>query len=280
MRLASERLAQIMDELKEKHGEAPETPVDYEQFRCDMANNDPGELNEGDGHNCDICKNKGYIYFVDKYPFSGKPFQNSRPCKCMAVRRTLRRAKKSGLGNILTDFTFQKYETPEEWQQQIKSKAQMFCKDDTAKWFYIGGQSGAGKSHICTAIAGYYIKQGKDCRYMLWRDDAVKLKALVSDYEQYQKQINEFKNIDVLYIDDFLKTQRGTEPTQADINLAFELLNYRLMDSEKITIISSEYTIAKALEFDEATIGRIYQQAGLYKISIDKDMKKNYRLRG
>lgn len=280
MQTASERLNHIMDGLKEKHGAAPEEPVSYEQFRCDFANNNPGNLNEYDGHNCEICKNKGIIYFVKKDDLTGWEQMTARECKCMATRRTLRRAKKSGLGNILTDFTFPKYETPEEWQQQIKSKAQMFCKDDTAKWFYIGGQSGAGKSHICTAIAGYYIKQGKDCRYMLWRDDAVKLKALVSDYEQYQKHISEFKEIDVLYIDDFLKTQRGTEPTQADINLAFELLNYRLMDSEKITIISSEFTIVQALAFDEATIGRIYQQAGIYKISVDKDIKKNYRLRG
>lgn len=280
MQKLSKRFNRIADEIKAKQDEAPETPVSYEQFRCDFANNNPGNLNEQDGHNCEKCKNKGIIYFVKKDELTGWEIMTVRECSCMGIRRTLRRAKKSGLGNILTDFTFAKYEAVEEWQQQIKGKAQMFCKDDTAKWFYIGGQSGAGKSHICTAIAGYYIKQGKDCRYMLWRDDAVKLKALVSDYEKYQKQIREFKDVEVLYIDDFLKTQRGTEPTQADINLAFELLNYRLMDSEKITIISSEYPLAKALEFDEATIGRIYQQAGIYKIDIPKDIKKNYRLRG
>lgn len=280
MQTASERLNRIMGELREKHGETPETPVSYEQFRCDFANNNPGNLNEHDGYNCEECKNKGIIYFVKKDDLTGWEQMTARECKCMATRRTLRRAKKSGLNNILSDCTFAKYETPEEWQKSIKSIAQMFCKDDAAKWFYIGGQSGAGKSHICTAIAGYYIKQGVDCRYMLWRDDAVKLKALVSDYEGYKSQIDEFKNIPLLYIDDFLKTQNGQVPTQADINLAFELLNYRLMDKEKITVISSEYTIAQALEFDEATIGRIYQQAGQYKLSIDKDIKKNYRLRG
>ena len=275
------RLSEILKGLQEKHNiQNNSANVSYEQFRCDFANNNPGDLNQSDGYNCDICKNKGIIYFVDKYPFTGNDYMTARECKCMAIRRTLRRAKNSGLGNILSDFTFAKYETPEDWQKHIKSMAQQFCNDDTANWFYIGGQSGAGKSHICTAIAGHYIKQGKDCRYMLWRDDAVKLKALVSDYEGYKEHIAEFKNIPVLYIDDFLKTQSGTEPTQADMNLAFELLNYRLIGDEKITIISSEYTLAKALEFDEATIGRIYQQTGVYKINIDKDMAKNYRLRG
>lgn len=279
--MSIERLNAIIGGLKERHGvKEAESDESYVQFQCDFANNNPGNLNEIDGHNCEECKNKGVVYFVKKNELTGWETMTARDCRCMAIRRTLRRARKSGLGNILTDFTFAKYETLEDWQTDIKRTAQMFCKDETAKWFYIGGQSGAGKSHICTAIAGYYIKQGADCRYMLWRDDAVKLKALVSEYEGYQKQIDDFKNIPVLYIDDFLKTQSGSAPTQADINLAFELLNYRLMDKEKITIISSEYTIAQALEFDEATIGRIYQQTGAYKISIPKDINKNYRLRG
>mgnify|MGYP003290455081 CR=1 FL=1 len=179
----------------------------------------------------------------------------------------------------MTDCSFDKFETPEEWQKVFKEKAQAFCKDDAARWFYVGGQSGAGKSHLCTAICAHYIKAGKDVRYMLWRDDAVKMKSAVNDFEQYQQLITPFKNVDVLYIDDFLKTQDGTEPTRADLNLAFELLNYRLLDKDKITIISSEFTINRALEFDEATVGRIYQQAGEYKINIDRDINKNYRLR-
>ena len=256
------------------------TDVNVNQLNCDRMNAQVGNLNEYDGYNCDECKNKGIIYYVTTYPNTDVEYVVTRDCKCKSTRATLRRAKKSGLGNVLSDCTFQKYEATEEWQQQIKQKAQMFCKDDNARWFYIGGQSGAGKTHICTAISGWYLKQGKDCRYMLWRDDAVKLKALVNEYEEYQKLISEFKDVDVLYIDDFLKTQSGQAPTQADINLAFEILNNRVMDKTKITIISSEYPIAEALEFDEATIGRIYQQAGIYKISIDKDMKKNFRLRG
>lgn len=248
--------------------------MNINEVRCNMQNEKWGNLNEQDGYHCEECRNKGYIWFEA----DGRIVVKN--CKCLAIRKTLNKAKNSGLNNVLSDCTFQKYETPEEWQAQIKKKAQMFCKDDDARWFYIGGQSGAGKSHICTAIAGYYLKQGKDCRYMLWRDDSVKLKALVNDYEEYQKRISEFKDVDVLYIDDFLKTQNGQAPTQADINLAFELLNYRQMDKDKITIISSEYTISDALAFDEATMGRVYHNTGIYKIAIDKDITKNYRLRG
>lgn len=278
--MSAERLGEILERLNYNHGTGREmTPEEYEQQRCDWANATVGNLNEYDGYNCDICKNKGVVYVLQDNPYSKYKVMVQKACKCSSVRATLRRAKKSGLNNILSDYTFDKYEVTEDWQRVIKEKAQMFCKDDNAHWFYIGGQTGAGKTHICTAISAYYIKHGKDCRYMLWRDDAVKIKAVVNDFEKYQELIEPLKKVDVLYIDDYLKVQDGATPTTADINLAFELLNYRLLDKDKITIISSELTMPRALELDEATNGRIYQQAGNYKINIDRDFNKNYRLR-
>lgn len=280
--MSDNRLAEILQKLNTMHndGAADLSNEEYAKLQCDWLNNTVGHLNEIDGYNCSTCKNKGYIYIPQKSTFSGFFETAQRECKCKPIRDTLERARRSGLGNILTDYKFDKYETPEEWQKIIKGKAEAFCEDKAAKWFYIGGQTGAGKTHLCTAIAAHFIKAGYNCRYMLWRDDVVKLKAVVNDFELYQRQIDEFKKVDVLYIDDFLKTKDGTDPTAGDMNIAFELLNYRYSAKDKITIISSEFTINKALEFDEATIGRIYQQSGDYKISIDKDLNKNYRLKG
>ena len=42
---------------------------------------------------------------------------------------------------------------------------------------FIGGQVGAGKTHLCTAMVGEFLKRGISAKYMLWRDDALKLKA-------------------------------------------------------------------------------------------------------
>lgn len=271
------RINEILQRLNEQHFDgATVEPNDREwlQQQIDAENNKEGNLHEQDGYNCDICKNKG---FMSRLHEAG--YEVTYPCKCQTIRDTLRRARRSGLGNILTDYKFDKYEVTEEWQKTIKDKAQAFCKDTGAQWFYIGGQTGAGKTHICTAIAAHYIKAGLNCRYMLWRDDAVKLKSVVNDFALYQKHIEPLKKVDVLYIDDFLKTKDETDPTAADINVAFELINHRLLDKDKITIISSEFTISKALEFDEATFGRVYQLTGEYKINIDRDIKKNYRLK-
>lgn len=252
---------------------------EYAQFQCDVYNETTGNRHEYDGYNCPHCKNKGYIHIVRENPFSGAFVTAQRDCKCMKMRDTINRAKRSGLGNILIDYKFDKYETPEEWQQTLKAAAQKFCTDEGATWFYIGGQTGAGKTHLCTAIAAHYIKAGYDCAYMLWVDDAIKLKSVKNDFEKYQPMINRFKNVDVLYIDDFLKTQDGTTPTFADVQLAFELLNSRMTDSSKTTVISSELTLPRLLEIDEATAGRIYQLTGDYKLNIGKDMNKNYRLK-
>lgn len=273
----TQRLFEILAELNMKYAPIDDGKSEV-QRKVDFANNNPGNLYT-DEHNCEICKNRRLVYFVGKDE-AGEEYLAARECKCMATIRTLRRARRSGLGNILTDYTFDKYETADDWQSAIKAKAQAFCKDDAAKWFYIGGQTGAGKTHLCTAICGFYIKKGLECQYMLWRDDAAMLKASVNDFETYQKTIARFKNAPVLYIDDFWKTQDKSAPTQGDVNLAFEILNYRIMQGNKITILSSEFTLPEALVFDEATIGRVYQAAGDYKISIDRDMKKNYRLRG
>lgn len=280
--MSEDRLKEIMQKLTEQHNNGE--PVDgssraYAQYLCDVFNETAGNLHEYDGHNCPHCKNKGIVHIVQENPFNGSFMPAQKDCKCMTLRNTLRRASRSGLGNILIDYKFDKYETPEEWQQTLKETAQRFCNDEGAKWFFIGGQTGAGKTHLCTAIAAHYIKAGFDCAYMLWVEDAIKLKSVKNEFDKYQPMIDRFKKADVLYIDDLFKTSDGTAPTVADINLAFEILNNRLGDSSKITIISSELTIARLLEFDEATAGRIYQLTGDYKLNIAKDIKKNYRLK-
>ena len=269
-------IAELVESLRK--GDTNHIPkLSYEEFqqkKVDDYNDTEGNLNDYDGYDCRICKNKGFTAKLneDKYEVHCQ-------CKCSKIRATLRRAMRSGLGNILTDNTFDKFIDSEDWQKEIKRTAQAFCQDDTAKWFFIGGQVGSGKSHICTAICGHYIKAGQEVRYMIWAEEAKKLKALVND-KDYQGLISEYKDVDVLYIDDFLKVKFGEEPTAADINLAFEIINHRLVEGGKITIISSEKTLDEIMEYDEATMSRIYQKTGQYKLSIGRDRSRNYRLKG
>ena len=266
--------ADVLKKLKHVTQTAePMSRHDYQQSKVDRYNKSEGNLHEQDGYNCDVCKNKGFI---------AKLGENDEDvyaiCKCQKIRSTLKRAKRSGLGDVIRDYTFDKYNATEDWQKSIKTKAQDFCKDEDARWFYIGGQVGSGKTHLCTAISAHYIKAGREVKYMLWSEDSKRLKALVNE-PTYQDEISVFKDVDVLYIDDFLKVRNGETPTTADMNLAFEIINNRLLSKDKITIISSEKTLDEILDYDEATMSRIYQNAGRYNISVGRDKSRNYRFK-
>lgn len=227
-------------------------------------------INETDGSmgmlDCPICRNKGYIAYVRDDQICTKE------CECMSKRRSLKRLKKSGLMDMLENYTFAKYETPEEWQEIAKKKAINFVTNGSGKWFMISGTPGTGKTHICTAIAGELINAGKEVKYMLWRSEAPRLKAYINERDTYEKEMDFLRKVDVLYIDDFFK---GTI-SEADINLAFELLNNRYNSRKLITIISSEKTVEQILDIDEALGSRIYERSKGYCI---KTPSKNWRLR-
>lgn len=255
-----------------------EDPKAYTEWQAEAYNNTVGDLDKEDGYSCNFCKNKGYIKFAKED--NGKWYEFMKRCGCQSVHAMLRKLENSGLHNI-GQCTFDGYKAEEKWQAGIKAIAEEYASELRKEWFFIGGQSGAGKTHICTAIALKLIKtHNKSVYYMMWRDDAAKLKALVNDAQEYARRIEELKTIDVLYIDDLFKTGNGDAPTKGDINLAFEVLNHRYV-SGKTTIISTEYTLSEILSFTEAIGGRIAERArGRYLISIGKDRAKNYRLKG
>ena len=195
----------------------------------------------------------------------------ARECQCMAKRRSLRKIKNSGLADMLLRYSFESYETPDEQRRKLKEKAVEFCKEDSG-WFYIAGRSGSGKTHVCTAICAALIDNGKEVYYMSWRDESNALKASITDSEAYEKRIRKLKAVEVLYIDDFFK---GSD-TDADVRLAFEILNARYNDKKLRTIISSEKDIKELLDRDEALGGRIYERSKGY---VFRSPEENYRLR-
>jgi DNA replication protein DnaC len=87
----------------------------------------------------------------------------------------------------------------------------------------------------------------------------------------------------VLYIDDLFKpvqddTGERRQPNPGDIRLAFELLNFRYIHRDLITIISSEWTIDELQDIDPAIGGRVYQRSKDYCLTISREEYKNYRL--
>lgn len=263
----------------------PKSAKERMQERINDYNATTGTRDQEDGYDCAICKNKGFIYVLVE---NGEAFYDTFvPCKCDEIRRQRLRLKKNGLLHAVSSMTFDSYQTPGKWQAYIKEVAMRFCQDDEHRFFFIGGQSGAGKSHICTAIAAHYVNLGKQLRYMVWFDEANKLKGLVTEPGEYAAVMDEIKKTEVLYIDDLFKPIKGangqiTPPSYADIRLAMEIINYRYNNPGLITIVSGERTIDELIYIDEALAGRISQlsKEGGYCINLQKDSKKNWRLQG
>jgi len=256
------------------------TPKEREQFKVDGFNEGEGTRNLDDGYDCRICKNKGIIAELRELP-AGIYSHTYVVCKCEETRRSIMRMKRSGLKDIIKDYTFDKFEVEEPWQKSIKEAALSYAKEPKG-WFFLGGQSGAGKTHLCTAICREFLLAGKSVVYMLWRDEIVKIKETATEGGELSKMLDRYKRAEVLYIDDLFKTGRDKDnkvqkPTVADINYAFEIINYRYNNPSLLTIVSSELTEDELLDIDEAIGGRIFERAK--SISIAKNRERNYRIR-
>lgn len=240
---------------------------EYARRRAESMNAIPGTLK---GVDCAACLNRGVIYRADE---AGNV--TAMECKCMTARRGRRRLERSGLGDMMERYTFNTWRTPERWQRDAAALAGEYLKAPRG-WMLATGRSGSGKTHLCTAVCVELMRQGVDLRYMLWREIAVKAKAVVNDPDAYAAIVNPLKNVQALYIDDFYKAGKNQPPTTGDVNLAFEILNHRYNDPRKLTIISTERSMAELMDIDEAIGGRIYERSAGHRLAFHGG---NWRLR-
>ena len=185
--------------------------------------------------------------------------------------------KRSGANR---DMTFENWVSDWDYQVEMAAKAYEYADSGylSGQWLFVGGQVGCGKTHICTAVINKLLQCNIGCRYMSWRDEAVQLKAVVNNQQEYHTRLMELVKAPILYIDDFWKTQNGKSPTQADVNLAFQIINARYQDKKYCTIISCEYSTAELMSIDEAVGSRIHERSKAYRVYIEKDTAKNYRI--
>ncbi len=206
-----------------------------------------------DSVDCPVCKNTGYILRTDD-----EGCMHSRECRCMEQRRYNRRIQRSGMADMMKRYTFESYQADDAYRKGLKERAMQFCNADKG-WWYISGRAGSGKTHICVAMCNAFAEKGENVRYMLWRDEATVLKGMVNEPE-YKNRMEKLKTVPILYIDDFFKAGKQ-KVTEADISLAFELINGRYNNTKLRTIISSEMPVKDIIELDEATGSRIWERS-------------------
>ena len=243
------------------------------KMRADSYNRTQGSLT---GYNCPKCLNRGG--FLEARQDGSLRF---RDCSCMKTRRSLQKLEASGLKTVIREKTFEAFAADQDWQKALKAGARDYAEDPRG-WFLLCGQSGCGKTHLCTAICRERLLRGDQVRYMPWRDEIPGLKAAALDPEGRAEKLEELKKAELLYIDDLFKTGRSGEgsmqPSAADLNLAFEILNYRYINRLK-TVISSEFSAQGLVGLDEALGGRILELAGPHCYTVSPNPRRNYRLR-
>ena len=224
------------------------------------------KLNGQGRYECPRCGGSGIVE-IDR--------NNCALCACHGISASIDRLRKQGLLGAAQRMTFDAYQADAPWQQTLLERVSEFAVLDSPAWLFIGGQSGSGKTHLCTAAVTQRLLSGSDLRYMRWASDTASLKSLSLDPER-SRLMREFTAAPLLYIDDLFKPN----PSPADVRLAFELLSCRCDDPKKITVISSERTLPEITQIDEAVGGRIYERCtARYQLNIARNPARNFRFR-
>ena len=217
------------------------------QARVDTYNQSQGE-DDGTGIQCPDCNNRAAVAFLND-----DGFFTVRPCKCAGTRLTVARLQRQGLFEVAKKKTFPGFRTDTDTQRTLKT-------------------------HLCTAaFVRLSLDRGLDGRYFLWNSDGRRIKAAAKNGDE--QLLNDFKRCALLYIDDLFKCKRDTEPSDADVRLAFDILDYRY-NHELMTIISTEMLLEDIRDLDEAICRRIHEMCGPYIGNIGRDPGKCYRPEG
>lgn len=220
------------------------------------------------GYDCPVCKNKGHL--LDISPDGGEIM---RLCSCRSKRSIIQKASQSGLGDLLKK-RFSNFQAEEDWQKSMLKTAKEFVADGGKGWLAMLGQTGCGKTHLCSAVANQLLGNGRQVLYMLWTTEIRQLKRLATD-PQYDRIFDQFRTAEVLYIDDLFKGK----VTDADVQACYDLLNFRYNDAKLTTILSSELSLKEIGEIDGAIAGRIRERCGKNFVTVAPDPSKNWRLK-
>lgn len=237
-------------------------------------------------YQCDICCDDGYVVEVNgkMIPYKDAIDQGRlQPCTCQIQKEMEISMRNSGIDiKKYREKNFDTFTRDTEEANNMYELANRFLEDSSIKGVGYFGQSGAGKTHICIAICNELAKKGIRHRYLNYREDLPRLKALLSDpyaKDDFAKEMHKYKNSKVLYIDDLFKLAKNTkgDMDQRDLQIIFDIINHRYINGMRV-IISSEYTVADIKEFDEATAGRIYEMmkdTGIKITGTNRRFKRN-----
>lgn len=227
---------------------------------------------------CDVCKDKGFVECdkdeavfqdeVEEFDKSGSVWKSLgfktvyyKHCKCQLDLMFKGKLEKAGLGNILHKITTTKYERKYEWQESYYQHAKGFVSNKD-KGLIISGQTGSGKTLLLSQMLYNFAVKGREIMYFDWRRSYED--NLVDRYNVINNVLlDEMLEVDVLYIDDLLKTRNNDMgdlyDRRQEIETAWKIIDQRSVSLNKKTMISTELFEHDFLKLDESLHGRLIE---------------------
>lgn len=226
------------------------------------------------GYECEKCMDTGYVLIrQDGYDISVK-------CECYEKRMYQRCLRRSGISEEMQKKGFKDFECRGiDVLQQAKTAAvgyyRRFLNIENGRHnsIILCGQVGSGKTHLGMAVCNNLLNVcNVEVVYMAYRNAITEIKQSLTDKENYYAATEAYRRARLLYIDDFLKGK----PTEADLNILYELINYRYMHNKPMVISTEKYP-DDLIDFDEAVGSRIIEMCR-GNIVILKGKELNYRI--
>lgn len=224
---------------------------------------------------CNKCRDTGWILIPQE-----KMAPIAVSCECRELKRVKDQWIAAGINPSKSRETFKNFQIWNEESKLAKDTTIAYYKDfdsicsSRKNSILLCGQVGGGKTHLSIALALNLLQKNIKVVYMPYRDVITSLKQNMLEEEYYKRTLSRYQSCEVLLIDDLFKGKI----TESDINIIFEILNYRYLNCLPI-IVSSEFTVEELLSFDEAVGSRIYEMCKDYIVEIKRDKKNNYRLK-
>lgn len=216
---------------------------------------------------CAKCKDTGYD-------------ENARLCECFKKALAIETCKRSGLGRLVDIQTFDTYSLDYfKYNGEVYENMQMvydICKDYAESFssksenLLLIGDTGLGKTHLSTAIAGRVIERGFDVCY----DTATNVFASFEN-ERFGKQNSKFAipteryfDCDLLIIDDL-----GTEPiTQFTVSSLYNLINTRSMNEKQVMLNTNLSLAEMQKKYGDRIASRLFGESIILKF-VGKDIR-------
>lgn len=220
-------------------------------------------------YKCEKCRDLTFI-IKDDYAYE---------CECRVLRQAENILKNSGISEAFRKKTFENFNYSINLHTvHAFTKASEYVndfediKEERCNSIMFIGAVGSGKTHLSLAIANDLMDKHIGVIYMPYREAITNIKQCIMDQENYNRVMNRYKRAKVLLIDDLFKGAI----TNSDINIMFEIINYRYFNHKPV-IISSEKNAKELLNIDEAIGSRVIEMSGNYLVDI-AGKNLNYRI--